>query len=109
MKKLMAFMLVLVCVFSLVACNGKPIVVSIRQEGRSSLCAIEPFYEDENYIYSFPYYGDSNFITVTYLDGSTENIIPALESGRVSIKDLDRFGIKYYAEEKQKYWPLLDP
>ena len=108
MKKLFAILLVLTMAFSLTACGGdktpgnsdKSNIVSIRQEGGADLCAIEPFYEDENYIYSFPYYGDSNFITVTYLDGSTENIIPALESGRVTIADLDRFGIKYYAQEK---------
>lgn len=102
MKKLLAFILVLICIFSLVACNGKPIIVSIRQanEDGAAIQVLEFFYEDDNARYYFPT-PRSRFITVTCLNGESENIIPALESGRVTIADLDRFGIKYYTEEKQ--------
>ena len=88
--------------------TGSSNIVSIQQEGKSVLCAIEPFYEDEYAIYYFPYYGDSQFITVTYLDGKTENIIPALEAGRVTIVDLKRFGIDYGIDLKMDYWPMPD-
>ena len=104
MRKLTAFILVLVCVFSLVACSSKPIIVSIRdysdQEGLAFAAVLEPFYENENAVYSFPY-PISHFVIVTYLNGESEDIVTALEAGRVTIADLDRFGIKYYAEEKK--------
>lgn len=104
MKKFLAFMLVLVCVFSLVACSGKPIIVSIRdhskQENLGFAAVLEPFYEDENAVYSFPY-PISTFIIVTYLNGESEDIITALESGRATVSDLDKFGIDYYTEPKK--------
>ena len=61
---------------------------------------LEPFYEDENAVYSFPY-PISTFIIVTYLNGESEDIITALESGRATISDLDKFGIDYYTEPKK--------
>ncbi len=88
--------------------TGSSHIASIRQEGRSAMCAIEPFYEDEYAIYYFPYYGNSHYITVTYLDGKTENIIPALEAGRVTVVDLKRFGIDYGIDDKMDYWPMPD-
>ena len=61
--------------------------------------AIEPFWEDEGYIYSFPSIR-SHLVVVTYSDGSTEDIRAALENGIVEIKDLSRFGIQYYVDLK---------
>lgn len=88
--------------------TGSSHIAYIRQDGQSALCAIEPFYEDEYAIYYFPYYGNSQLITVTYWNGMTENIIPALESGRVTIVDLKRFGIDYNIDDKMDYWPMPD-
>lgn len=68
-------------------------------EGLPTDEAIEPFFEDEEYIYSFPSIR-SHLVMVTYYDGSTEDIRTALETGRATISDLDRFGIHYYAEPK---------
>lgn len=72
-------------------------IVSICQEGDSALTMMEPFYEDADAIYYFPS-PVSAFITVTYRNGWTENIVDALEAGRATIADLDRFEIKYYRE-----------
>ena len=101
MKKITALILVFVCVFSLVACSGSPVIISIRQEDIGSEQAIEIFYEDENAKYYFPT-PRSNFIIVTYLNGDSEDILTALEAGRATIADLDRFGIEYYTEPKKK-------
>ena len=61
--------------------------------------AIEVFYEDGQYAYSFASIR-SHLVMVTYYDGSTEDIRTALEKGRAEIRDLDRFGIHYYTEPK---------
>ena len=68
-------------------------------EGLPTDEALEPFWEDESYIYSFPSIR-SHHVMVTYYDGSAEDIRTALETGRATISDLDRFGIHYYAEPK---------
>ena len=59
--------------------------------------AIEVFYEDGQYVYSFASIR-SHLVMVTHQDGSTEDIKTALEAGRAAIIDLDRFGIHYYME-----------
>jgi len=61
--------------------------------------AVEVFYEDDLYQYTFSNI-ISNHIIVIYQDGSSETITDALLSGRASISALDRFGIEYFAEEK---------
>ena len=61
--------------------------------------AIEVFYEDDAYVYSFASIR-SHLVVVTYSDGSTADIKTALETGMAQISDLDRFGIHYYAEPK---------
>ena len=87
---------------------GSKNVLSISQTDHGAFCAIEPFYEDEYGIYYFPYRPDSHFITVTYLDGTTENIIPAFDAGRVTLIDLQKFGIKYGLDPISDYWPISD-
>jgi len=61
--------------------------------------AIEEFYEDENYKYSYSCM-KSNLVIVEYSDGTEETAKEALESGNIKINDLDRFGIVYYSFEK---------
>lgn len=61
--------------------------------------ALEPFFEDEEYIYSFPSI-KSQHITVYYTDGTSENVKDALENGKITPADLDKFHIHYYKEEK---------
>lgn len=74
-------------------------IVSIEQTGHSSLCVTEYFYEDAENKYYFPY-PDSSVTIVTYSNGSSEPIIPALEAGRATIADLDRFEIQYFVDPK---------
>lgn len=61
--------------------------------------AVEKFYEDENneYFLSGLY---SQYVIVHYTDGTQEDIVTALNAGRATIADLDKFGIRYWAEPK---------
>ncbi|MBE6631782.1 MAG: hypothetical protein E7623_03690 [Ruminococcaceae bacterium] len=61
--------------------------------------AEEPFFEDERYIYIF---GNpiSEYVIVKYSDGSEENVKEALEGGCITIEDLGRYSVNYFAEPK---------
>ena len=61
--------------------------------------AVEKIYEDERneYFISGLY---SQHIIVEYTDGTQEDIVTALNAGRASFADLDKFGIRYWAEPK---------
>lgn len=61
--------------------------------------AMEKFYEDQANEYYLPGIY-SAYVTVHYSDGSEENIVTALNSGKVTLADLDRYGIQYYSESK---------
>ena len=82
---------------------AKPYIVSMIDRSETEhldvATAEEVFYEDEINRYVFPNI-ISDHVIVTYSDGSSEPIIEALEAGRASIADLDRFGIHYSAENK---------
>lgn len=100
-KALCVVLIILICVLLLVVCCGKSVIVSIRYDNDNvELAAEEAFYQDENYVYFFPTIR-SGYITVTYLNADSENILSALEAGRVTIADLDRFHIAYYAKPKK--------
>lgn len=72
-----------------------------RTETENISCdtAFEKFYEDQKNEYYFNVI-KSQYITVTYNNGDTENIVAAINSGRATLKDLDEFDIKYYAQAK---------
>ena len=82
----------------------KPVIVSIEDrtvtEQLPTDDAVEVFYEDAEYEYSFASIR-SHLVTVTYNNGTSEDIKTALEAGRAAIQDLDTFGIHYYVEPKQ--------
>ena len=59
--------------------------------------AVEPFYSDGEYTYFFSSI-KSQYITVYYSNSESENIVDALDSGRIDISELDRFNISYYKE-----------
>ncbi len=67
--------------------------------GQVVLTVEERFYEDYSHIYHF---GNavSQYITVTYTDGTEQNVKDALRGGHITVADLDRFGISYFAEPK---------
>lgn len=61
--------------------------------------ALQKFYEDDKYIYSWSCIKDS-YIVVKYLDGNEETVSSALKKGTIKISDLDEYNIKYYKELK---------
>ena len=62
--------------------------------------ALEKFYEDESNEYYFSAI-KSQYVIVIYNDSTSEDIVTALNAGRVTIADLDEFGIEYYIVPKQ--------
>ena len=77
------------------------IVDRVEQEGLITADALELFYEDGEYEYYFPSIR-SSLVYAEYSDGTQKPIKEALETGDVTIADLDRFGIKYYKESVTK-------
>ena len=75
------------------------IVDPTKDENFAYDTAVEKFFEDENneYLFSGIY---SQYVVVHYADGTTEDVVTALNSGRATLADLDRFGIRYWAESK---------
>ena len=71
-----------------------------KEENLPCDTALEKFYEDENGEYYFSVI-KSQYVIVIYNDGTSEDIVTALNAGRVSIADLDEFGIEYHIEPKQ--------
>lgn len=61
--------------------------------------AVEKIYEDDTNEYFIDGL-DSEHIIVRYADGTQEDIVAALNSGRACMADLDKFGIAYWAEPK---------
>lgn len=70
-----------------------------KEENLPCDTALEKFYEDESNEYYFSVI-KSQYVVVTYNDGSSEDIVTALTAGRVAIADLDEFGIEYHTEPK---------
>ncbi|MDD6388067.1 MAG: hypothetical protein PUA68_03285 [Bacilli bacterium] len=69
------------------------------------LQALEDFYDDGKYVYSFPCI-KSSYIKVKFDDGKEKNIIDALNDKDVKVEDLDTFNIKYYKTEKNRPYEL---
>ena len=63
-------------------------------EGAVYASAEEPFFEEGKYWYVFPSIM-SHDCTVTYTDGSRENIVDALTAGHVTVEDMDAYGLPY--------------
>lgn len=66
-------------------------------EGIDYADMLEPFWEDDEYQYVFPALMSQD-CTVTYANGATENVVDALEAGRVTVEDLERFDIRFTRE-----------
>ena len=118
------WMLCLVIVFILTACgvNGIDTAVSAEEEiavpdterpgatrfivdiidrtqleGISTGTAMELFYADDEYEYYFSSI-KSEYVMVLYNDASSEDVVTAFQNGRITIEDLDAFGIRYFKE-----------
>lgn len=63
------------------------------------LAALENFYQDDEYIYSFPYIM-SGAISCKLSDGSVMTFAEAFKKGIATRSDLDAFGFKYYKTKK---------
>ena len=81
-------------------CDRK--VMDIKNTSKSDdVCAdaLEEFYQDDKYKYSFPCMMSSKII-VYFNDGTQEYVRDALNKKDITISDLDKYKIKYLKEEK---------
>ncbi|MBR4293208.1 MAG: hypothetical protein IKT54_06310 [Clostridia bacterium] len=73
-------------------------IVDLTANGEISTAdALEGFFSDSRYAYSFPSI-KSKYVTVYYKDGTEQTVKDALAEGKIKISDLDWFGIQYYKE-----------
>lgn len=75
------------------------IVDKVKENNLSCAEAIEEFYKDKEYIYYFSCI-KSESVIVKYDNGAEETVKSALKAGRISIGDLDNFGIEYFKERR---------
>ncbi len=73
--------------------------ITVETENRAFAAVMECFWADEEnrYLFGAPI---SPYVIVHYADGTEEIITSALQAGRVTIDDLDTFGIDYFTEPK---------
>ena len=77
-------------------------VMDIKNTSKSDeVCAdaLEEFYQDDKYKYSFPCMMSSKII-VYFNDGTQEYVRDALNKKDITINDLDKYKIKYLKQEK---------
>lgn len=67
----------------------------------------EQFFEDVRYAYFFPSI-KSQYVTVTYSDGTEKNIRDALAAGDVTPDILDDYGIKYFMRYNTRVAEIVD-
>lgn len=94
--------------------NGKPaeekevkiseIVDRTLTEQIATDTALEKFYEDDKNEY---FYGSikSEYVIVKYTDGTQETVVSALKNGKITLADLDKYGISYIKQPKAKTLP----
>lgn len=77
--------------------NASFVIVDTSKDIEDFACAeaLEGIYTSGIYTYYLPCI-KSSYIEVRYSNGMVENIKEALESGNISVEDLDTFGIQYY-------------
>lgn len=83
--------------------NGIPLVTSIEdltvKQQLATDSALQPFFEDNEYVYSYPSIR-SDYVIVKLTDGTQITAKEALEKGYISISDLDSWEIQYIREPK---------
>jgi len=83
---------------SITVMSVKEIIDRTETEGIPTDEALQPFYIDDNYIYSFPSMR-SEYVIVTFDNSDKMTVQHALKQGLVTIADLDKWNIKYNKEE----------
>ena len=105
MKKILISLCILFCITGCNKVEEKKLSYEIKARTLNSdyscATALEKFYSDELYDYSFPCI-KSNYVIVVFSNGSEKNIIDALNDKDVKVEDLDTFNIKYYKTEKNR-------
>jgi hypothetical protein len=77
-------------------------IVNMASEyGIATACALGWFYSDDRFSYCFPSL-ESEYIIVHFKDGTEQNFVEALNEGKVIVRDLEQFGIQYYAQKHGK-------
>ncbi|MBR3754191.1 MAG: hypothetical protein IKK49_03695 [Clostridia bacterium] len=61
--------------------------------------ALQPFYEDDEYVYSYPSIRN-DYVIVTFVNGTQMTAKEALEKGYITIGDLDLWQIQYIKQPK---------
>ncbi len=77
------------------------IVDKTKNEDITTAEALEKFYENKGFDYYFSSI-KSEYIIVTFKDGTKTTVTDALAKGQISLSDLDWFGIDYIKEQKVK-------
>lgn len=75
------------------------IVDKVKENNLTCAEAIEEFYKDKEYIYYFSCM-KSESVIVKYDNGAEETVTSALKAGRITIGDLDSYGIEYSKERR---------
>ena len=68
---------------------------------------LEPFWSDGEYRYFFPT-ARSQYVTVFYSDGTQQTVVEALWQKKITIADLDAFGIDYHREPILRVMNIVD-
>lgn len=115
MKRLRLFLFLGIFSLCLVGCSqpleeeelSKTFVIvdEVSEKQLSCDSALETFYEDDNAIYKWSCIKNS-YMKVQYSDGSSQLVSDALESGAITIADLDNNHILY--EEEMKIKDIFD-
>lgn len=79
----------------------KSIVDTTKNSDIATAQALEKFYENGGFDYYFSSI-KSEYIIVTFKDGTKTTVTDALAKGQISLSDLDWFGIDYIKEPKVK-------
>ncbi len=76
-------------------------VTEIVVTGQALDTAVDTFYEDDYYEYYFPTMPQHEYVIVKYSDGTEQNVKEALEEGRITVFDLDKFDIECFKAPKE--------
>ena len=71
---------------------GNELLIVNESEGYPTTQALMEFYRDDDFKYEF---SSGISVVVYYPDGTKQGVTEALESGKIKVTDLDKFGIKY--------------